>query len=147
MATEMSDIYNNPYNTYSECKKYRLYYYAYTKKSLNHHDCIKYANCEEYRASIKCYPNKRKPYKTNEEPLTQADYDHFNSLYDYDKEGIVKKDEWYIFYVDKIYSISQNKYLIPKESTKYGKHCRLFSGTHKHEIYKLKDKQSNFVKK
>ena len=132
-----SIIYNNPYNTHAESKRYRLYYYAYTKKLLNHNECIQYANCEKFREQTKKYPNKRKPYNKNEEPLTQADYDHFNSLYEYDRDGIVKIDKWYVFYVDKIYSISQNKYLIPKESRKYGRHCRLFSGTHKHEIYKL----------
>ena len=109
---EIADVYNNPYNTNSECIRYRLYYYAYTKKSLKHFDCIRYADCEKYRESVKSYGKKRKPYKKKDEPLTQEDYDNFNSL-------------------------SQNKYLIPKESTKYGKHCRLFSGTHKHEIYKL----------
>lgn len=134
---EIADVYNNPFNTNSECIRYRLYYYAYTKKSLNHFDCIRYADCEKYRESIKSYGKKRKPYKKKDEPLTQEDYDKFNSLYIYDPDGIVKIDEWYVFYVDKIYSKSQNKYLIPKESTKYGKHCRLFSGTHKHEIYKL----------
>lgn len=134
---EIEDVYNNPYNTNSECIKYRLYYYAYTKKSLKHFDCINYAECEKYRTSVKSYGKLRKPYKKKDEPLTQEDYDNFNILYMYDKDGIVKIDQWYVFYVDKIYSRSQDKYLVPKESTKYGKHCRLFSGTHKHEIYKL----------
>jgi hypothetical protein len=47
---------------------------------------------------------------------------------DYEKNGIIKEDKLYIYYINKVWSKSQSKYLKPLDSRK-GKYINLIDTT------------------
>ena len=135
----LPDTYNNPYSSIIDVKKWKYYYYAYTKKLLSQDECIKYAECSKFRLENKNYRLKKPKPKQTIKPLTQDDYDiyYVNSIYNYDKEGIISMNDDYIFYKDKVYGKHHNKYIKIHCSKCNGNYCLVYSG-HKDKTYKYK---------
>ncbi len=133
--------YNNPYNVKNNRQAYARYYYAFTKKLLCHEDCIKYATSECFRIKITDYKKNRKQRQKQKENFDPNDPNktYYNFENDYDKDGIINTDKYYIFYKDKVYSKERFKYLNIIKSTKYGNYIRLNSGTYNNYKYILTD--------
>jgi hypothetical protein len=129
--------YNNPYDSKKQRQEYARYYYAFTKKLLYHEDCIKYATSQSFRFKIAKYKKNRKPRQPTQ--LKQVDLNKvvYNFDLDYDKEGIINEDKYYIFYKNKVYSKERFKYLNIIKSAKYGDYIRLNSGTYNNYKYVL----------
>lgn len=128
--------YNNPYSPKTDRQSYARYYYAFTKKLLCHEDCIKYATSQSFRYKITEYKKNRKQRQQKKEPV-DLNKVVYNFDLDYDKEGILNEDKYYIFYKDKVYSKERFKYLNIIESTKYGNYIRLNSGDYNNYKYIL----------
>lgn len=130
--------YNNPYNSKKQKTEYARYYYAFTKKLLYHEDCIKYATSQSFRYKIAKYKKNRKQRQPNPKPkpvnLNKVVY---NFDIDYDKEGIINEDKYYIFYKNKVYSKERFKYLNIIKSQKYGDYIKLNSGDYDNYKYVL----------
>tara|TARA_B100000424_G_C22923802_1_gene491460 strand:+ start:642 stop:1049 length:408 start_codon:yes stop_codon:yes gene_type:complete len=126
--------YNNPYSVKTDRSSYARYYYAFTKKLLCHEDCIKYATSQAFRYKITEYKKNRKQRQPKPVDLNKVVY---NFDLDYDKDGILKQDKYYIFYKDKVYSKERFKYLNIIKSAKYGDYIRLNSGTYNNYKYVL----------
>lgn len=130
--------YNNPYDSKKQKTEYSRYYYAFTKKLLYHEDCIKYATSESFRYKIAKYKKNRKQRQPNPKPkpvnLNKVVY---NFDIDYDKEGIINEDKYYIFYKNKVYSKERFKYLNIIKSQKYGDYIKLNSGDYDNYKYVL----------
>lgn len=128
--------YNNPYDSKKQKTEYSRYYYAFTKKLLYHEDCIKYATSESFRYKIAKYKPNRKPRPPNPKPVNLNKV-VYNFDIDYDKEGIINEDKYYIFYKNKVYSKERFKYLNIIKSQKYGDYIKLNSGDYDNYKYVL----------
>ena len=101
-------MYNNPYHSKKERNKFNGYYYATKIKKLDHDKAIEYAELNNTFA--------RKKY-LNEQPSTRIPNNNDKLTYQdlpyptYEKEGIIREDKYYIYYKDKIWSKSYDKYL------------------------------------
>lgn len=128
--------YNNPYDSKKQKTEYSRYYYAFTKKLLYHEDCIKYATSQSFRYKIAKYKPNRKPRPPNPKPVNLNKV-VYNFDIDYDKEGIINEDKYYIFYKNKVYSKERFKYLNIIKSQKYGDYIKLNSGDYDNYKYVL----------
>lgn len=126
--------YNNPYSVKTDRPSYARYYYAFTKKLLCHEDCIKYATSESFRIKITKYKQNRKPRQEKKVEPNEVVYNFDN---DYDKEGIINTDKYYIFYKDKVYSKDRFKYLNILKNNKEGNYVLLNAGTYHNYKYIL----------
>ena len=108
----------NPYNKKTETQKWqRFYYYSRTYYVEDIQELLaiceegKYTHIAEFRKKNK--PRKKKENKT----LDIRTYEQLNKTVidkDYptpDKNGILKQDDRYIFYKDKVWSKLRDKYL------------------------------------
>ena len=132
--------YNNPYDSRKQRQEYARYYYAFTKKLLYHEDCIKYATCQSFRYKITEYKKNRKQRqqtqpKPNLVDLNKVVYNFIDD--DYDKEGIINEDKYYIFYKNKVYSKERFKYLSVMKNNKEGNYVLLNAGTYHNYKYIL----------
>jgi len=133
--------YNNPYDSKKQRQEYGRYYYAFTKKLLYHEDCIKYATSESFRYKIAEYKKnrkqrqKRQPTQPNLVDLNKVVYNFIDD--DYDKEGIINEDKYYIFYKNKVYSKERFKYLSVMKNNKEGNYVLLNAGTYHNYKYIL----------
>ena len=101
-------MYTNPYSSKLERYKYDGYYYAIKVKNLNHDRAIEYAELSNKfgrKKYLNEMPSTRKP--NNIKHLTYQDLPYPT----YSKEGIINEDDYYIYYKDKIWSKSYDKYL------------------------------------
>ena len=129
--------YNNPYSIKTDRPSYARYYYAFTKKLLCHEDCIKYATSETFRIKITEYKKNRKQRQEKKFDPNDPNKTYYNFDNDYDKEGILKQDKYYIFYKNKVYSKERFRYINIHKSKKYGDYIVLNSGTYNNYKYKL----------
>jgi len=129
--------YNNPYSVKTDRPSYSRYYYAFTKKLLCHEDCIKYATSECFRIKITEYKKNRKQRQEKNFDPNDPNKTYYNFDNDYDKEGILKQDKYYIFYKNKVYSKERFRYMNIHKSKKYGDYIVLNSGTYNNYKYKL----------
>ena len=101
-------MYNNPFSSKTQRYKYEGYYYATKIKNLDHDRAIEYAELNN-KFSRKKYlnqmPSTRKP--NNIKHLTYKDLEYPK----HDENGIIREDQYYIYYKDKIWSKSYDKYL------------------------------------
>jgi len=108
-------MYSNPFNSKIERYKYDGYYYATKIKKLEHDKALKYAELSNTFA--------RKKY-LNEQPSTRIPNNNKHLTYKelpyptYDKEGIIREDKYYIYYKDKMWSKSYDKYMMLHYSNK-----------------------------
>ena len=130
--------YNNPYHSRKQKTEYARYYHAFTKKLLCHEHCIKYATSKAFRIKITEYKKNRKQ-RQQEKKFDPNDLNktYYNFDNDYDKEGILKQDKYYIFYKNKVYSKERFRYMNIHKSKKYGDYIVLNSGTYNNYKYKL----------
>ncbi len=130
--------YDNPYNSRDNKKEYARYYYAFTKKLLSHDDCLRYVHNPCFRYSVCNYKKNRKQREPKEKTIEDLNVVVYNFDLDYDKDGIISEDKYYVFYKDKVYSKERFKYLNVIKSTKYGDYIRLNSGEYNNYKYIVK---------
>ena len=101
-------MYNNPFHSKKERYKFNGYYYATKIKKLDHDKAIEYAELDN-TYSRKKYLNEQPGTRpaNNLKHLTYKDLPYPT----YDKEGIIKEDDNYVYYKDKIWSKTYDKYL------------------------------------
>lgn len=127
--------YNNPYHSKKQKTEYARYYHAFTKKLLCHEDCIMYATSQAFRYKSTEYKQNRKQRQEKENVnLNKVVYNFDN---DYDKEGIINTDKYYIYYKDKVYSKERFKYLSVMKNNKEGRYVLLNAGTYHNYKYIL----------
>lgn len=111
----------NPYNRNTDKNKWnRFYYYNKTYYVEDIQELL--AICEEGKSNhIAQFRKKNKPRKKKEnKTLDIRTYEQLNKTIidkDYptpDKKGILKQDDRYIFYVDKVWSKLRDRYLNPQ---------------------------------
>ena len=101
-------MYTNPYSSRSERYKYSGYYYATRIKKLDHDKAIEYAECND-TFSRKKYLNEM----PSSRPANNIDKPTYKDLPypTHDKEGIIKEDKYYIYYQDRMWSKSYDKWM------------------------------------
>ena len=126
----------NPFSCVKEKYKYAGYRYAMAVKSLDHNKAIEYANLDntfDRKKYLNEPPSNRKPNNIDTKSYVDLDYPT------YDKEGIIKMDKYYIYYKDKIWSKSFDKYLSLLKNSK-SKYALLRDPiTRKHRRYILEE--------
>lgn len=106
---------NNPYKSDKNRTKYFRYRYVQYKYNLKHEDCIKYAEAnnqferKKILGDLKHLRPNRKPQTNNMvisyKPVIDPNY------VSYDKNNIINENKFYIFYKDKVWSKSVDKYI------------------------------------
>ena len=140
-------MFGNPYK-YTGAGKRQTQQYStfryYTNRGFNYEKVIEicenrdYDNTCHYRSTsgqIKRIETTKKNWDTKEKIYR---FEKLSVYPQYDDIGIIKSDNAYIYYRDKVWSIAQARYLIHKTNRK-GTYCLLYSG--------LKNRNKYFLEK
>jgi len=98
----------NPYHSKNEKYKYDGYRYATRVKSLDHNKALEYSkltNTYDRKKYLNEPSSSRKPNNIDTKTYKELEYPT------YDKEGIISIDDYYVYYKDKVWSKSFDKYL------------------------------------
>lgn len=98
----------NPFHSKNEKYKYNGYRYAMEVKSLDHDKAVEYGNLTntyDRKKYLNEPPRSRKANNIDSKTYVDLEYPT------YDKEGIISIDDYYIYYKDKVWSKSFDKYL------------------------------------
>jgi len=137
-------MFGNPYKSNGDKRQRQQYstFRHYSKRGFNYETVIQicenrdYNNTSHHKSTsgqLKRIENTEKNWDTKEKIYRFKELCVYPT---YDDIGIIKSDDAYIYYKDKVWSIAQAKYLIHKTNSK-GRYCLLYSGLENRHKYFL----------